>query len=442
MLRSVFVGTLLLLPANVWSQTSTGELLTLEQALALALRANRNVENAALEVRKAEDSVAAVRTRRLPILHLGADGIDNLKDQSFTFDQGVFGTVAGTPVPAEDTQITAQSGGTGVLSASVKQPLSQQHRIGLNIERREVAKKLADQDLRFRRQEISKQVKQQYYGILKTQSALQATEETIVFYTELLRIVVNYVKQQVALEYESLDVQARLASSKHKAFTERNTLTTQKERMNELLGRDIATPFRVSAVSDAPVSAVDPAAAVDQALAQRPDVRAAQLKLQDAQLGYKVKKSEYVPEINLELRYTKLYNVELIPDELATVGIYGRWEFYDWGRKRRELAERSATIMQAENDQREVETRVAIEVNERIRKVMEEHERVNVAELQRKAAREKVRVLMNQYRVNAVLLKDVLQAQTELEDARNSYEHAVLALWTAKADLQKALGEE
>jgi outer membrane protein TolC len=75
MLRSVFIGTLLLLPANVWSQTSAGELLTLEQALALALQANRNVENAALEVRKAEDSVAAVRTRRLPILHLGADGI-------------------------------------------------------------------------------------------------------------------------------------------------------------------------------------------------------------------------------------------------------------------------------------------------------------------------------------------------------------------------------
>jgi outer membrane protein TolC len=198
----------------------------------------------------------------------------------------------------------------------------------------------------------------------------------------------------------------------------------------------------VSAVSDVPVSTVDPATAVDQALAQRPDVRAAQLKLQDAQLGYKVKKSEYVPEINLELRYTKLYNVELVPDELATVGIYGRWEFYDWGRKRRELAERSATIMQAENDQRQVEARVAIEVNERIRKVMEEHERVNVAELQRKAAREKVRVLTNQYKVKAVLLKDVLQAQTELEDATNSYEHAVLSLWTAKADLQKALGEE
>ncbi|MDX1488478.1 MAG: TolC family protein, partial [Acidiferrobacterales bacterium] len=235
---------------------------------------------------------------------------------------------------------------------------------------------------------------------------------------------------------------ARLAQTKHKAFTEKNTLATEKERMNELLGRDIRTPFRVQTVPDAAVLAVNPDTAVDQALARSPDVRAAELKLQDAQLGYKVKKSEYVPEINLELRYTKLYNVELIPDELATIGVHGRWEFYDWGRKRRELAERSASITQAENDQRQVEAQVAIEVRERIRKVTEERERVGVAELQQKAAREKLRVLMNQYRVKTALLKDVLQAQSELEDATNAYEHAVLSLWTARAELQKALGEE
>jgi len=40
--------------------------LTLEQAIALALRDNRQVKNAMLEVNKSEDRLAAARTRRLP----------------------------------------------------------------------------------------------------------------------------------------------------------------------------------------------------------------------------------------------------------------------------------------------------------------------------------------------------------------------------------------
>ena len=40
------------------------------------------------------------------------------------------------------------------------------------------------------------------------------------------------------------------------------------------------------------------------------------------------------------------------------------------------------------------------------------------------------------------LLKDVLQAETELEQSRFQHEQALLSFWTAQADLEKALGEE
>jgi outer membrane protein TolC len=46
------------------------------------------------------------------------------------------------------------------------------------------------------------------------------------------------------------------------------------------------------------------------------------------------------------------------------------------------------------------------------------------------------------YRLDAVLLKDVLQAQTSRADANYDYQKALLAFWTAKADFEKALGED
>jgi outer membrane protein TolC len=49
---------------------------------------------------------------------------------------------------------------------------------------------------------------------------------------------------------------------------------------------------------------------------------------------------------------------------------------------------------------------------------------------------------MNQYRQQAVLLKDLLEAQAGLAHANDQYQQALLGLWTAKADFEKALGED
>jgi len=91
--------------------------LTLEQALDIALQDNRTLDNAEMDVGKAADSVAAERTKRLPKLNLGASESYNLTPQSYTYETGTFG-----PVPTEEVEITSHEGFTTIVSASVKQP--------------------------------------------------------------------------------------------------------------------------------------------------------------------------------------------------------------------------------------------------------------------------------------------------------------------------------
>ena len=61
-------------PLSVPAQQShaTAELLTLDQAISLALRDNREVKNAQLGVGKAEDDFAAAQTYRLPKIEFNA----------------------------------------------------------------------------------------------------------------------------------------------------------------------------------------------------------------------------------------------------------------------------------------------------------------------------------------------------------------------------------
>lgn len=54
------------------SRSTAAELLTLDQAISLALRDNREVKNAQLGIGKAEDDFAAAQTYRLPKIEFNA----------------------------------------------------------------------------------------------------------------------------------------------------------------------------------------------------------------------------------------------------------------------------------------------------------------------------------------------------------------------------------
>jgi len=412
-------------------------LLTLEQAIDAALQQNRSLENAGMEVDKAADGVKAARTRQLPRLDLNLSDSYNLTPQSFTFDAGTFG-----PVPSQNVNIDAKQEFTSIVSVSIKQPLSELYRIGLTVDQHVVMEQIALQQLRAGTQSVVNEVKQAYYDILKTQSSVLSTEESIAYYTELDREVAENYRQQTVLEYQLLEVQSRLARARHEALTLRNRLATEQERLNKLLGRAVDERFTVSEQGTDLVQIPDPAQAEITAVAQRPEISEAALKLEHARYGYKIKKSEYLPDIDLSLRYTRLYNTEFIPDEESSIGLTARWEFYDWGRKSQDLSQKNYAIHQARNQLREAEDQVLIEVNTRIRQLQDALDLVKVTELTERATREKARVLLNQYRQQAALLDDVLKAESEWSDAVNEHQQASLSVRSAQAELQKAMGEE
>lgn len=417
------------------------ETLTLERALELALEHNRAVANAELERAAAEDDLAALRTARLPRLDLRGGLSHNLEDQDYTFDEGVWGTypVVGD-IPAEDIDITSDEGTSRRLSASITQPLSQQYRLALSVEQGEVKEDMSEELIRLTRQDVARLVKENYFQILQTRSDLEATRESVLYYVSLVELVSSYVAQQMAFDYQLLETEARLARRQLDEDTQLNRLSTQKERMNNLLGRDINTPFDVAGLPGTVALPEGLEASVATALAQRPDVRESQLKVREATLGYDIKKAEYLPDLDLSVSYTRLYDVELIPDEEAYVGLHARWEFYDWGRKKNELAAQSSMIQQATNSARELQNQVTIEVRDSFRAIAEAQQSVEVARLARDAARDKLRVLTEQYRQQATLLQNVLDAESDLDKANNAYTRSVLSVWQAQARWERAVG--
>jgi outer membrane protein TolC len=212
--------------------------------------------------------------------------------------------------------------------------------------------------------------------------------------------------------------------------------------LNQLLGRDVRTAFETDRVPSISLLEVDLDAARSRALDSRPDVTEARLKLKQAELDRRAKKAERIPDVSLAVAYSTNLNVDVLPRNLATLGVQVKWEPFDWGRKDQELAVKSHTLVQAQLGVREAEDHALVEINAAFRKLAEARSLLDVAEMARGAVREKLRVKTNQFQLQAALLADVLHLRTGLAETHDRYQQALLAFWTAKADFEQAVGED
>ena len=440
----ILLASPLYVSAQQEGERASGEVLTLDEAISLALSDNRQVKNAQLSVGKADDELAATSALRLPKFQFNALAGQQLVAPNFTFTKGVLGNYPNVgPIPNQDVKLTTPHRPTAILFGQATQPLSQLHRIRLNIKQVALSGDVAREQLRSQKQSIVNNIKHTYYAILQTESALESVHQALVFYRELDRVTGENVAQKVALKADALEVKTRLAKTETEALTVGNQLATLKEQLNQLMGRDISTQFRVSAALESLSPEMDVAAARTRALEDRPELREARLRVKQAELDKRIKKSEYIPDVSLAVTYVSPRNFDaFVPKNFLAAGVSVSWEVFDWGRKKHELAEKEKTIEQANNGLRDAETSVMIEVGAKFRDLQQARQALRVARLRQETARENMRVSTNKYRVEAALLSDVLQTQAALADADYQYQQALLAYWTSRAEYEKAIGAE
>ena len=418
-------------------------LLTLDDAVSVALSNNRLVKNSALEVQKLDFRVNTARSRRLPQLQLNALGGELLHSFDFTFDQGVFGTYPTIgPVPGTKTKIRNPARFSTYVTGNADQPLTQQYKIGLGIRATRLEQDIAREDVRAERQKIAAEVRKAYFDLVAIQAGVEATREAVATLEEAQRVTARYRLQETVLRADELEVDARLAKSRFELSVAENGLATQRERLNQLLGRDLNTPFRVESFPEEDTSGLTLEDARRQATQNRPEVREAQLKTKQAEVDRRLAKAEYIPDLSLSLRYQGINNVRVLPANVTTAGFYLSWEPFDWGRKRNAVSEKTKTVDQTRNGLQETNSQVAVEVGLKYRKWRDSTLLLQSARINHEANAEQLRVTTNKYKEKAALVRDLLDAQAHSAEADYQYKQALSTYWASLADLRRAMGEE
>jgi outer membrane protein len=431
------------LAQQVASDTGDSPLLKLDDAVALALVNNRLVKNSSLEAEKYDFRVGTVRSRRLPHFQFSILGGQLLKPFDFTFPAGSFGTYPSTgPVPATNAKVHTPSQFVTYTTAGLDEPLTQQYKIHLGIRASELGRDIAREDVRAERQKIANEVRTAYFQLVATQAAVDAVAESVKTLAEAQKLTARYRVEKTVLQSDVLDVDARLAKARYELSTAENGLTTRREQLNQLLGRDITTPFRVDPMIEDDPANLTLETARFQASQNRPEVREAKLKEKQAEYDRRLAKAEYIPDLGLAVQYLGINNVQVLPSNVAVAGFLLTWEPFDWGRRHNALAEKTRSLQQSRNGIQETESQVAVEVGMRYRKWKDSVLLLKASRIGHEAAAEQFRVTSSKYGQQAALVKDVLEAQALSSEADYQYQEALSSYWSAFADLRKAMGEE
>jgi outer membrane protein TolC len=436
---------LLATPVLAAEDGSSEPLLLLDEALALAREQNHALAASKLEVERMEERSAAVVSRRFPAIKFDAIGNRLLKSMDFPFNAGVFGTYPGIgPVPATDTLVSVPTGFSGTVSATIAQPIIQQYRIGLNLEAVRLDQAIAQEDLRKDRQRVIAEVKSSYYKVSAIEAGVIALRDLVKAIEDVDRLTGRYLAEGRVLRSEALVVKARLARERHSLSSSESELATQREHLNQLLGRDLSTPFRVSDASEVVASrAVVPLEEARQrAVESRPEIRKVGLQIDQAENGRRIADSQWIPDLTLLGTYAKNFNYQVLPKEILTVGLWLSWEPWDWGRRGHEAHEQKVAADKARQGRQEAQEQVAVDVGQRWRAVKDAATRLEAARLSEEAAEAYLEDFRNKYREDATLLNDVLEAEARLSAARHDFTDALAGYWSATAELERTIGDE
>ncbi|HYZ86147.1 MAG TPA: TolC family protein, partial [Bryobacteraceae bacterium] len=321
---AVLWGTLVFLAR---AQESSPPVLTLEEAIQQAVTNNSDLKTASLETRRAGDDLAANNTKRFATTSITAIGGQLITKPSVTFQQGSLGTYGSTgPIPGTDQKIEVARKPTGMMFASVLQPLSTQYRLHMQLKALAFGVAATRQDEEKTRLEVVDRVRQAYYSVVEAQSTLDSLHASLPYYEETKRLAVENHSKETILESDLLDADAQLLKTRNAISDAKDQVATASEKLNDVMGRDIHTAFRVADISSADSEVETPEALEQQAVKNRPNLQKAKLLVQQAHYDARAKKAEYIPDVSVGVIYGTTANLgSSIPSNIAVAGVQLTW---------------------------------------------------------------------------------------------------------------------
>lgn len=436
-LFGAFLFLLILSAAGV--QARAGDVYTLEQSIQEALENSRSLKAVQEKTEEARHVKDQARADFLPKLSTSY-GYTRLSEVTRSTAIPLGG---GLEVPAYDqnTQDNYQ------WKVTVTQPLftgfalTSAHELArLGIDLAQIEVDLAELDLTLA-------VKEAYFNILRAEKGRKVAEKAVESLQSNVNVARSFYKVGMIPVNDLLKAEVELANAQQDLVKAQNGLALARAAFNTVLARPVNQPVEVE---DILVYRQETASYVDyqkRALQNRPEVRAVDVNLLQADQQIRFAKSAFYPEAALSYDYIKEGDDPDVSGSAfhdanqwqITAGL--TWTFFEWGKTRSAVREKESLKKQLIDTRAALEDQVRLELQQAILDLQVADQNIPTTEKAVEQAEENLRVSEQRYRAQVTTMTEVLDAQTLLTRARSNYYNALYDHNLAKARLRRALGE-
>jgi outer membrane protein len=426
------VGSILLIllfGGGVLAQESK-ETLTLEESIKIALEKNLKIHSAVEGVKGSEFRRKAALTDFLP-KWTGQYSFNRYsKASSATGSSGASSAIADKDVFN--------------FSTSVSQPLFSGGSILANYRLEKMGIDLSKTDVETFKRDVVIQVREGYFNILRAEKFLDVAKQAVKQFEAQLEVTKAFFEVGIVPKNDVLQGEVRLANARQGLVKAENDLAVAKSSFNILLRREIDAPFGVVDILEYKPFYMGFEESLEEALRQRPEIKNAELKIEQAKENVKIAKSGFFPTINLTGSYNKLSEEPGLTGDLRTerwsIQALATFTLWEWGKTANKVGESRVKVTQAEDAKIQLKEGIILEVKEDYLNMLVAEKNIDVAKKAIEQAEENLRMNEERYKYQVATATDVLDAVTLLAQARVNYYSALSDFNIAKARLERAMG--
>ena len=296
-------------------------------------------------------------------------------------------------------------------------------------------------DLERVQNETALSVKDQYFNVLRDQEQVTVFAQQVAADLESVRVTQARVTAGAAAQFDLLTAQTTLSNAQQQLSSARNTLTLAQVNLDNLLGLDADTPLALQVPALPPLNQTfDKAALTQTAYSHRPELKQASNNVLIARRLVKLAGAGLLPSLSLVGAGNYNGYVSTGSHSTASISAVLGIPLYDGGTSRAKTKEAESDLRSQQVTQGQLQENVAIEVRQALSNINDAQTRASSAGLGAQQAAEAYRLSNVRYQNGIGTILDVVNAQTQLAQARSNLLNAQYDYQTSLAQLIRALG--
>ncbi len=428
---------------------SRAEVFTLEQCKEAAVKNNRKLQNARMEIEASSEQEKEIRAKYYPQISLNllafhafdkiikSDGVFPAEMAALAQINPAFAEMAGQPYSFKELD----RGYTASLTAMI--PLYAGGQITTGNKLAKIGSDVSRLQLGMSEKEVERKISENFWQVAQVKYNLQTIAKAEEQMDAVMQQVTNYVNAGVTTRNALLKVKLRkqeLASNRLKAENAQRILLM-------LLAQQVGAESEGFDISVPSVDSVDFSQAIQQrdGAAARTELKLVSKNVEAQQLQVKMERGKLLPTVAVGLvgfhsdmggfsgmvsKYAPTPMTNMLA--LATVSV----PISDWWGGIHTIRRARIKLQQAENDYNEAMEKLHIETESAWLNVTESYKQIEIAKSSVEEAEENYRMSLNLYNAGKETITDLLSAETLLRQSKDQLSCAVADYYIRLADYQ------